>query len=488
MKTIISRWFVGVALLFASFSCSSWLEVAPDDRIMSEELFKDRAGFLVALNGVYAALNSPDLYGENLTVGMLDVMGQYYNVRGVSLHDYWDVATFGYTYTAVKTRGEAVWVNAYKLIGNCNAILEQCGEGNPVLPDNYYSMIKGEALALRAWLHFDLLRLFGPVWSNKTELAIPYMTSSDRATQAILPAEEVLALVVADLLEASNLLASVDPVLTEGPKFFAGEAIANGNDWNYRQLRLNYFAVRTILARAYLWDGDKTKAGEVARDVIVRANNPEHSLFPLTAPGSQGLVDDRIFSREVFFELYNTSRTEEIYNKRFSPDLSNPRVLGMSGGFGSGRVFYMFDDQNDYRYKMWSERTQEGLMLTLPLKYEARTTDITNLVPLVRLTEAYFIAAECEENVQDALDKYLNPVRLARWSRDLVASTPEDLMKVIAAEYTREFFGEGQLFYFFKRHELLTIPDGTFADATKAMTLRNYVFPMPDSELYPRSE
>ena len=40
-----------VMLLFVS--CNSWLEVDPDDRIMDNSLFKDREGFLAALNGVY---------------------------------------------------------------------------------------------------------------------------------------------------------------------------------------------------------------------------------------------------------------------------------------------------------------------------------------------------------------------------------------------------------------------------------------------------
>ena len=48
-----------VMLLFVS--CNSWLEVDPDDRIMDNSLFKDREGFLAALNGVYSEMNTPSL-------------------------------------------------------------------------------------------------------------------------------------------------------------------------------------------------------------------------------------------------------------------------------------------------------------------------------------------------------------------------------------------------------------------------------------------
>ncbi|MDR2131639.1 MAG: RagB/SusD family nutrient uptake outer membrane protein [Odoribacteraceae bacterium] len=468
-------------------SCNSWLEVQPDDRIMSEDLFKDRAGFLVALNGVYASLNSPYLYGGHLTAGMIDVMGQYYDCSSMSGqgngHDLSDFRGYSYVMTKPKELIDSVWRKSYKLIGDCNVIIERCGEGNPVLPDNYYRLIKGEAIALRAWLHLDLLRFFGPVWSLKEESAIPYVRSSDRAVQPLLTGEQALALVIEDLTEASTLLSTVDPVLTDGPKNYPGEAIANGNDWNYRQHRLNYFAVRLVLARAYLWGGNKTEAGKVARDVIARANNPERRFFPLTGVGLQGLVEDRIFSREVFFALYNTSRTEMIYNKFFAPTLSANSVLAMFANT-SERLPYTYDDQNDYRYKMWSPVVINGLKFSLSSKYGE--SGPFHLIPLIRLSEAYLIAAECEEDVALAITNYLNPLRLARNCRNVTATTPEELTKLIDAEYLREFVGEGQFFYYLKRNERLAIPDGAKANATRTITRVQYKVPLPESETNPR--
>lgn len=75
----------GLALLLLSFySCESWLNVTPSDRLSEEMLFKDREGFVKALNGVYIELNTNELYGRNLTAGALDVMGQYYSVASSS--------------------------------------------------------------------------------------------------------------------------------------------------------------------------------------------------------------------------------------------------------------------------------------------------------------------------------------------------------------------------------------------------------------------
>jgi hypothetical protein len=339
-----------------------------------------------------------------------------------------------------------------------------------------------------------LLRLFGPLWSNKEDPAIPYITASDRATQPFLTNEEVLACIIDDLIAAADLIKTIDPVFTDGPGDYSSNAVIDdNNDWNYRQYRLNYFAIRTLLARAYLWGGDKAKAGETARDVIAQANNSETPLFPLTSAGLQGIVTDRMFSKEVLFALYNTSRTTNIYSELFSPDLEINKILYMFGDVGSGRASFLYDDLNDYRYKMLSTTVNSNITFSISLKYESMAS-VTGterhryMIPLIRLTEAYLIAAECEGDVQTALDNYLNPLRLARNCRDLTADSPEGLSKLIFDEYKREFLGEGQLFYYFKRNELLSIPNGAVANANKAITPTQYKFVVPDSEMNPRTE
>ena len=87
----------GLALLLLSFySCESWLNVTPSDRLSEEMLFNDREGFVKALNGVYIELNTNELYGRNLTAGALDVMGQYYSVASSS-HAFYNYGGLVYT-------------------------------------------------------------------------------------------------------------------------------------------------------------------------------------------------------------------------------------------------------------------------------------------------------------------------------------------------------------------------------------------------------
>ena len=184
LKFQIRSALVVMSLLF--LSCESWINVTPTDRLSEEMLFSDREGFVKALNGVYIELNTNELYGLNLTAGALDVMGQYYNAGTSSSNTYYQFARLIYTNTNELNTFSNIWRKAYLVIANCNAIIEECGESNELLPEPYFSMIKGEALALRAMLHFDMLRLFGPLTSELNKQSIPYQTSSDQTITPLL--------------------------------------------------------------------------------------------------------------------------------------------------------------------------------------------------------------------------------------------------------------------------------------------------------------
>ena len=155
MNRIKRIWILGLLLIGAS--CNSWLDVAPEDQIMEKDLFEEREGFLMALNGVYLNMNSSSNYGGNLSAGIIDVMAQYYNCT-TSEHNYSGYQSYAYDSKTSKDRFETVWKTTYSQISNLNAILEHCGDGNPVLPELYYKLIKGEALGLLTFRYAPAVR------------------------------------------------------------------------------------------------------------------------------------------------------------------------------------------------------------------------------------------------------------------------------------------------------------------------------------------
>ena len=77
MNTII---FVSCLAAISFSSCSDWLDVRPADEIKEEYLFETGNGYRTALNGIYRKLATFDLYGSNLSWGLIDGWGQVYDL------------------------------------------------------------------------------------------------------------------------------------------------------------------------------------------------------------------------------------------------------------------------------------------------------------------------------------------------------------------------------------------------------------------------
>ena len=110
-----------------------------EDNVMENTLFSTNEGFQVALNGIYLSL--VDLYTNDLTTGVIDVMAQYYNVTAGNNHNYKTYVTYDFKDQAFESFAEGVWTNSYKLIANINTILEHCYDANYYCPLNIATSI-----------------------------------------------------------------------------------------------------------------------------------------------------------------------------------------------------------------------------------------------------------------------------------------------------------------------------------------------------------
>ena len=175
MKRIFTYMIV-LAGLLAAGGCGKWLDVKPYDKIAEDELLLTEEGYMKLLNGIYIELNRDMLYGASLSVEMIEIMGGAYTVGTDNSvwGNYRDLAEYQYGTQYWRARMNETWNKAYSLILNCNMLLENIESDRKLFTEDNYRMVKGEALALRAMLHFDMLRLFGPVYSrNPDALSIP---------------------------------------------------------------------------------------------------------------------------------------------------------------------------------------------------------------------------------------------------------------------------------------------------------------------------
>lgn len=479
MKKIIYTMIIACTTLFAS--CDSWLEVKPYDQIAESELQKSEEGYQKMLNGIYIDLNSDALYGQTLSVEMIEVMGGAYTIGTDNSvwGNYKDLSSYQYNTEYWRNRLDQTWNKAYALILNCNKILETIDGNKNLFTDGSYYIIKGEALALRAMLHFDMLRLFGPVYSKDSDKkAIPYYTKQTNSPEPILTAQEVMEKITADYEDALNYLAN-DPVKTEGTMMSSTED-GSSNFLRYRALRLNYYAVEALMARAYLYMGNKTEAFKYATDVIKTA---DQNIFPFV---DKNLVigspadPDRIFSSEVLFALTNTSRGT-IHKNFFDPSRLPNYVFRMDDSMMSNLVYggaaTTGGYQDDYRYRACWMATGSNRYFYKYSDMVANGSIQNTMIPMVRLGEMFLIAAESQSGDLKAGVQYVNALRRNRGVANLTTLTP-DLLKY---EYIRELYGEGQLFFLYKRLNSDIITSATSSKNPKASDLI-FVVPLPDTE------
>lgn len=479
MKKIIYTMIIACTTLFAS--CDSWLEVKPYDQIAEGELQKSEEGYQKMLNGIYIDLNSDALYGQTLSVEMIEVMGGAYTIGTDNSvwGNYKDLSSYQYNTEYWRNRLDQTWNKAYALILNCNKILETIDGNKNLFTDGSYYIIKGEALALRAMLHFDMLRLFGPVYSKDSDKkAIPYYTKQTNSPEPILTAQEVMEKITTDYEDALNYLAN-DPVKTEGTMMSSTED-GSSNFLRYRALRLNYYAVEALMARAYLYMGNKTEAFKYATDVIKTA---DQNIFPFV---DKNLVigspadPDRIFSSEVLFALTNTSRGT-IHKNFFDPSRLPNYVFRMDDSMMSNLVYggaaATGGYQDDYRYRACWMATGSNRYFYKYSDMVANGSIQNTMIPMVRLGEMFLIAAESQSGDLKAGVQYVNALRRNRGVANLTTLTP-DLLKY---EYIRELYGEGQLFFLYKRLNSDIITSATSSKNPKASDLI-FVVPLPDTE------
>ncbi len=85
------------------------------------------------------------------------------------------------------------------------------------LTPNTYKICRGEAYALRACCHLDVLRLYGPVPSaaEASKTYVPYVRVNDVEDYTYHTFAQFMDYVQADLDSAEMFLRTVEPVLTQ---------------------------------------------------------------------------------------------------------------------------------------------------------------------------------------------------------------------------------------------------------------------------------
>ena len=477
-----------ILMMLTLSSCKKFLDVKPESEIDKNELLTTEAGFKEALNGVYLHCAGGQLYGGYMTFSLLDIMAQNYRFTDVRLQE---IANFNYSSSTLISDTRTIWEQAYRGIANTNYILGTIDERKPLFRDQNYELIKGEALALRAYLHFDMLRMFAPSFASKPlGKAIPYVTTVTPNNTAFSNVTEVLELTIADLEAAKQLLSVSDPIRSAGYVVGYPDEV-KATELNHpdlflqnRRHRMNYFAVCAELARVYHYKADFDKALLNAKLII----DSEKFSFTKVEDFIQADLSkkDRILYKELIACWYIPNAKDMLINlfSKEAPDYS-PTVSQLDEIYEKQRF-----GAEDNRYKQWFVNVkgqQSAEDRSLLQKYVVNSSRLSNLYPLVapalRLSEMYYIAAEASfgQNPTQAMI-YYNTVRRNRGIPDDLTVVPNksDFLDLLILEARKEFYGESQTFFMYKRlnHAIKISQTQSISPSDKI-----FVFPIPATEL-----
>ena len=449
---------------FALTSCADWFDISPKTDVKADDLYETENGFVSSLAGIYVLMTDEGVYGSNMSFGLLDQLVQMYDLIPDGATTREGLYNYIQSSSGYNTKGklQTMWLNSYNIIANANNLLKWLDKKGDmvILDDNTRNMLRGEALALRAYLHFDLLRGWGPMNyagnpDVRTTKCMPYRTVTDESKQPLLPANKIVENIIADLDSAKECLSYEKKI-----------QLAAIGDESKRRFRMNYHAVNALMARVYNYAGESELAKFHAKAVIdscglrlQTGNDEDPVLFSETISGVN------IYQMLDFFSDY-FDNGEKITQKYYLT-LETKNLLFETSG----------SESQDMRAKSTAFLKSDDGQKFVTRKYIKNDNEI---IPLIRLPEMYYIMAEASEGEEAAY--YINTVRNKRGissTANVVCNTPEQKRNALSNEYRKEVYAEGQYFYFLKSHGIT----GTLPYNEKiSLQEEQFVFPLPDGE------
>jgi starch-binding outer membrane protein, SusD/RagB family len=346
----------------------------------------------------------------------------------------------------------------YNNIAHCNVILDQIDLDEDLFTGDNYARIKAEALALRAFMHFELLRLFAPAYDgNNTNMpAIPYV---DKLINVRIPFMSIAAVyqrIEDDLLQARTLLKPIDMM---GPNSTTSGFTALDS----RKVMMNYWACTFLLARLNLYQGRYSEVLQYVDELTTEQSELQVFWADLTRFST-------FYPNEWVFQLHllmvQMREKHATFFERSTAHVNDMLTISLP------RVFEIYEidagGAGDVRYLDWMSRAESNEVN----KYYQMAG-----FPLMNMSELYLMAAEAAIYVDQGLAlSYLNDFREARNLGPLDENV--DLFNALLAESLKEYVGEGKLFHFYKRHAFEFIPGYSLS-----LSASDYVFPIPEKEL-----
>lgn len=438
--------------LLACTSCKDFLDVKPTNQADASQSITSPRDAKVMLNGLYNAMTTSSFYGRNFILygdakgGDLTIQS---NGRG---YDY----MFAYKHYANSYSMSGFWSTGYNMIMLCNNIIE-CIDAIPAEdPDKAsgeYDSYYGQAMTIRAMIHYDLCRLYGKCYNdNKASYGVPVVLKSLTADAQPLreSVENVYKAVIEDLDKAAGYLE---------------------DDTDAKVGYMNYYTNRAIKARVCM-DMENWSEALALADMIIDSN--EYKLYDQTNWADSWAKQG---GSESIFELAMCVN---------EGDLGTTSCIGaqyvLGGGNGRNNQIFMashywidlmgdYAAGNDVRWDVMGidQIDEDNIAAAKPgeevklrmgscWKYlgglagsgDGKASSSAVNVKLIRLSEMYFIAAEAAlmNGDKKTAALYLNEIANNRYKINVPDISEANITRqMILDEKDKEFLGEGLRFW-----------------------------------------
>jgi hypothetical protein len=405
-----------IVILFASTfftSCKKVLDKVSPNAVEDGTVFTTVNGLRNARVGMYSTLQDKNYYG-----GYYPLVAECYTDNGTTggydVIDLNDIAARTMETANIYTTG--IYGAIYNTIYTANKIINNIDNVSGLDPDEKSNTL-AEALFVRALGEFDLLRMFGEHWDKTSAYGISIVLTTDdpKTPVARSGVEDSYKQIIADLQQS----------------------ISSFNTYNGNQYA-SLSAAKALLARVYLYYGDKTNAASLATEVI------DDSNFGLFGPDDFPKIYTDKETQESVFELVFDLQNQSAYNTltyvrddALRSDVAFLAAAGLNDFFmarpGDKRASLV--DFNNVDVSIQPDgRTQ---------KYRGEQTK-DNSAYIIRLAEMYLIRAEALGRTAGLAD--LNTIRESRGMNQLTpddVSTDEDFLNAVLDERRAELNFEG---------------------------------------------
>ncbi len=440
-------------------ACSSFLDVNPKGEVFDADMFESAEGYEDALYGVYNEVASEEFLFGGYLLWIPEALSWNESISDYMLKP---MAEGSWEFANMTTK-EKLWAACYTAINHVNNIIAHAEKDSPGR-FRYSKLYYGEALALRALLHFELLRIYGaPYWASDSykAVSIPYVDSYSFAISPYLSWEEAFGRVLDDLKKAESLLGQDEELLPE---------IRSNSAMGFTDARithLNLYAVQALMARVYWTMNDMGNAALYALKVIDCGKFRFRPMRAFVQPDNGTLDMD-----ETIFGLYSTefeTRNRSKYQLGTSSSsgfvlASDWNALYNDGSASSG---------SDYRLNAWFDAGEAKLNKMVNASYysggAASYTGSSILgASILRIPEMYYIVAEyyLPSNTMKAAE-YMNAVTASRGLDAVVYLNAGLLFR----ERRKEFYGEGFTWHEMKKMKMsITTDSGAVLDGNLEST------------------